>query len=125
MSTDNLVCKACGCHLEHSDVRQMAVYYRSVDASLVAVQYVCPRCGATEWQRYQAEDWAAMAEQAGELPSPTELREAMDESEEEPEAEATGSRLSGPITVDEVIDFGLRIRSLRAGDLDDLRASLC
>ncbi|MBI5833160.1 MAG: hypothetical protein HZB16_12750 [Armatimonadetes bacterium] len=120
MSTDKLVCKACGCHLEHSDVRQLAVYYRSVDASLVAVQYVCPRCGATEWQRYQAEDWAAMSEVASDLPSPSELREALEDSPDE----VVGAVPPGPITVDEVIDFGLRIRALAPGDLAELRAGL-
>ena len=120
MSTDKLACKACGCHLEHSDVRQLAVYYRAVDASLVAVQYVCPRCGATEWQRYQAEDWAAMSELAGDLPTPAELAEVVDDSRHELSEAAP----RGPISVDEVIDFGLRVRALRDEDLAELRAGL-
>lgn len=145
MATASLECKSCGCHLDHGDVRQLALYYRQEHPSMVAVQYVCPRCGTTEWQQYDptewrgeamglAADWAALAQDLGlhsaELPrqpdappvetvvEPERLTPA--EATFEPEPEAAFEHLAGPITMDEYIEFACRISHLAADDLGQL-----
>ncbi len=60
MATPSGECKACGCGLNHADVRQLALYYRQEQPSLVAVQYVCPRCGHSEWRHQRPADLAAV-----------------------------------------------------------------
>jgi hypothetical protein len=114
MSTDNVACKACGCGLEHSDVRQLAVYYRSEHPSVVAVQYVCPRCGSAEWQRYDADEWPHPPAEQFEPAIPAEHLELP----------ADDSFVANPrslISLDEYIDFGVRLARLSREDLMELR----
>jgi predicted RNA-binding Zn-ribbon protein involved in translation (DUF1610 family) len=137
MSAGSAECRSCGCHLEHGDVRQLAVYYRSEEASLVAVQYVCPQCGASEWQKYEPEEWAEEAlDMAGDWSELTDrlgiirMDTGADKDRTVPQADQPGTRafepqeftadLSKPIGVDEYIEFGRRMQNMGLPDLKAL-----
>lgn len=123
MATHSSECKVCGCGLNHADVRQLALYYRQEQPSLVAVQYVCPRCGHSEWRHQRPTelerdgglllgDWACVARELGLLPAaPVAVVAAA------PPAQAGAA---GAITLDEYIDFGQRLARLTPGDLQAL-----
>ncbi|NUQ01355.1 MAG: hypothetical protein HUU35_16045 [Armatimonadetes bacterium] len=119
---ESIECKSCGCQMNHADVRQLALYYRQEHPSMVAVQYVCPRCGATEWQQYDPTEWAD--ERSG-TPDWTALVRDLglrgEKAGEVQIAEATEQRPaydpSQAITMDEYIDFGCRVAQLGAADL--------
>jgi hypothetical protein len=113
MSNDESLCRSCGCHLAQSDVRQLAVYYRSEQASLVAVQYVCPRCGRSEWQQYDAREWPIGAD-------PSVLFEAAEPLAFEPAAVPS----QPPISLDECIDFGLELARMGPEQWQALRESV-
>lgn len=120
METSNGECKACGCGLDHADVRQLALYYRQEQPSLVAVQYVCPRCGHTEWRQQRPGDlereatsllgdWEHVAAELGLRPKCAASVTAVAEPQVAPELAA--------ISLDDYIDFGARLEGLTAADL--------
>lgn len=124
MATPSGECKACGCGLNHADVRQLALYYRQEQPSLVAVQYVCPRCGHSEWRHQRPADlereasamlgdWQHIARELG-----LAAREPAAAIAALPSA-APASELQA-ITLDEYIDFGQRLTHLSAQDLRQL-----
>lgn len=119
---ESLECKACGCHLNHADVRQLALYYRHEQPSMVAVQYVCPRCGATEWQQYDPSEW--QSERSDDSRDWTTLiREIGVQAARGERRVAPGPEigwaidLDRAITLDEYIDFGCRVAQLSTSDL--------
>ena len=127
MTTSNGECKACGCGLNHADVRQLALYYRQEQPSLVAVQYVCPRCGHSEWRQQRPSDleregtsllgdWEHVAEELGlTARNGTSIAAVGQQVEVAPEPPA--------ISLDEYIDFGARLERLDAADLAALQGA--
>ncbi len=128
MGIENVDCRCCGCAMNHADVRQLALYYHNEDPSMVAVQYLCPRCGTPSWRHFDPADlaaghrdeidWLALAEELG-LAAHREGRPA-------PSARAGVGEWepSTPIALDEVIDFSRRISALSAEDLRALADSV-
>ncbi len=122
-------CKACGCHLNHADVRQLALYYRQEQPSMIAVQYLCPRCGATEWHQYDPSewqdatvtltaDWSHLAADLGLLGAGAASRDREQAVVvETPPAPAPAPEPRGAISLDEYIDFGCRLAQLGVADL--------
>lgn len=132
MTDRQVVCKVCGCHLELGDVKQLAMYYHQNEPSMVAVQYVCPRCGGAEWHRYEPGDlstamlggegeWAALAGELGLVETATAERPAPHAVVVEVGREYD---LARSITLDEYIDFCCRVNRLAAGDLAELGDSV-
>lgn len=115
-TSDGLCCKRCGSRLEPSDLRQMAVYYRTENTSLLAVQYVCPDCGVTEWQRCPGERWPL-----GLDPSTVPVVDLGSTSA--PAAETRSYDLAQPISTDEYIEFCVRLARLTPADLAQLGGS--
>jgi len=124
MARQNGECKACGCGLNHADVRQMALYYRQEQPSLVAVQYVCPRCGHTEWRHQRPADleheasamlgdWSNIARELGLSGRARAATVAVPPCDETAPA-------APAITLDEYIDFGRRLAQLTPADLQQL-----
>ena len=112
-------CRRCGCALERTDVRQLALYYRQERNSLVVVQYQCPHCGATEWQEYDPALWHGEAEAPA---SPRNfdwpaLAAGIDRA-----GRAGCATEQEPISLDEYIDFGQRLARLDPADLAALRS---
>jgi hypothetical protein len=108
MATGEANCKRCGCRLARGDVQQMAVFYRTEETALVAAQYVCPRCGATEWQRYDGEPFGA------EAPAVTATERQV----------SVAAPCDHPITFDEYLDFILALIELSPADMRALHESV-
>ncbi len=115
-------CKRCGCHLDRTDVRQLALYYRQEQSSLVVVQYLCPHCGASEWREYDPEVWQGETSTAAAMRSfdwnalaagIQRVVPVLDES-------AFIADPTSPISLDEYIEFARRIDRLEAADLAGL-----
>lgn len=122
--TSNQECARCGCGLDRHDVRQLALYYHHDEPALLAVQYVCPRCGATGWQRHDPAEWLAnlaggWEQLAAELELETNVAETDEASLSRTEPDE-GFDPRDPISVDEVIAFGERLERLSAADLQAL-----
>ncbi|MCC7493822.1 MAG: hypothetical protein IT204_15815 [Fimbriimonadaceae bacterium] len=121
-------CRQCGCALHESDVRQVALYYRHERPSMVAVQYVCPRCGDIAWQQHAPGDletdltaWATAggltaAGWAGRQQQPGDHAVVVEPAPPPPVPVL-------PISLDEYIDFGCRLARLSPADLSALLAA--
>lgn len=125
MGIGNVDCRCCGGRMNQADVRQLALYYHNEDPSMVAVQYVCPRCGTTSWRHFDPvdlrltcpvgpADWTALAAELGltrvDSPAPARPLASLD--------------LSRPIACDETIEFARRMATLNKEDLEALANSL-
>lgn len=131
MGIGNVECRACGGSMHQADVRQLALYYHNEDPSMIAVQYVCPRCGTTSWRHFDPADlrlscpsapgdWAALADELGLAASAGELHRSAAEAP----PPLDGIDLTRPIACDETIEFARRIAALNEEDLRSLSNSV-